>query len=88
MRLDLIRCGRGWYALYIDGYLQEYDSGDPLDALAEHISEHYVDRLQIMSLGKCGREALKHGLDMPDEVNDIDQRWWTDIGLDFDASDD
>lgn len=79
MRLDILRCGRGWYALYIDGYLTEYINSDPIQCLAEHLDGgHYVEGLQVIGLGKCGRNALRDGSDLPDEIREIPPRWWTD----------
>lgn len=80
MRIDIVRCGRGWYAFYVDGFLTEYINSDPLETLSEQLDGgHYVDTLAVVSLGKCGREALRDCQDdLPDEINDIPLRWWSD----------
>lgn len=82
MQVDIVKADFGYVAIYVDGVLDTWDDGDPLEMLVEAVEgKGEISKIELRSFGAYAGNALCFQ-EPPDRFEDIPETWWTDAPYD------
>lgn len=79
MKIDIVRTGDDWDAVYLDGVLEVEGSFSILHYLEDLLFEGgTVEWLRVRSFNDKATFALEDGYAFPERFEEIDPSWFTD----------